>query len=230
MALHASPALVDPAAVRAQRSAPRNVRGSRLGLVWSCAVRPPSRPRPPCLHAQPAWRSSLGVSGMCSRRHRRCRCRNAMAARSPFAGALVRRVTADDGEGGGGSWAHRTDSAAGGVDYAPHRADNIREDPRERRARASRACHQSLVRGARGEHSAVAPELRPHRAAHGWTRAHEKERRRCCVVLYVVSVSTVLALLRARARVIYPHLHTQITSCTGPNGSPAGARWFLSFT
>ena len=63
--------------------------------------------------AQPAWRSSLGVSGMCSRRHRRCRCRNAMAARSPFAGALVRRVTADDGEGGGGSWAHRTDSAAG---------------------------------------------------------------------------------------------------------------------
>ena len=65
-----------------------------------------------------------------------------MAARSPFAGALVRRVTADDGEGGGGSWAHRTDSAAGGVDYAPHRADNIREDPRERRARASRACHQ----------------------------------------------------------------------------------------
>ena len=31
---------------------------------------------------------------------------------------------------------------------------------------------------------------------------------------------------------IYPHLHklTQITSCTGPNGSPAGARWFLSFT
>ena len=178
MALHASPALVDPAAVRAQRSAPRNGRGSRLGLVWSCAVRPPSRPRPPCLHAQPAWRSSLGVSGMCSRRHRRCRCRNAMAARSPFAGALVRRVTADDGEGGGGSWAHRTDSAAGGVDYAPHRADNIREDPRERRARASRACHQSLVRGDHREHSAVAPELRPHQAAHGWTRAHEKERRR----------------------------------------------------
>ena len=144
--------------------------------------------------AQPAWRSSLGVSGMCSRRHRRCRCRNAMAARSPFAGALVRRVTADDGEGGGGSWAHRTDSAAGGVDYAPHRADNIREDPRERRARASRACHQSLVRGAHREHSAVAPELRPHRAAHGWTRAHEKEEKTmlCCIV-------RCLSLYRARA-------------------------------
>ena len=90
---------------------------------------------------------------------------------------------------------------------------------------------RSVVRGARGEHSAVAPELRPHRATHGLTRAHTKKKEdECCVVLYVVSVSTVLAFLRARARVIYPHLHTQITSCTGPNGSPAGARWFLSFT
>ena len=210
-----------PARVTGARRSGRRTRAALRAAQWK-RLAPGSRVVVRCApaitaatsmsFAQPASRSSLGVSGMCSRRHRRCRCRNAMAARSPFAGALVRRVTADDGEGGGGSWAHRTDSAAGGVDYAPHRADNIREDPRERRARASRACHQSLVRGARGEHSAVAPELRPHRAAHGLTRAHTKKKEdECCVVLYVVSVSTVLALLRARARVIYPHLHTQIT-------------------
>ena len=76
-----------------------------------------------------------------------------------------------------------------------------------------------------GVEAPVLPPSVPH-------ERHELEHGRdeCCVVLYVVSVSTVLAFLRARARVIYPHLHTQITSCTGPNGSPAGARWFLSFT
>ena len=52
------------------------------------------------------------------------------------------------------------------------------------------------------------------------------------LLLYVVSLSTALALLRALVRVIYLHLPILYHIMHSPNGSPVGARWELelSFT